>query len=288
LPSCLVAFAYGEYHHRVSVSIRDDAIVLTRLDYSETSQILVLLTREHGKVRAIAKGIQKSTKKRFAVGADLLEIGQVVLSAKHEGAESLATLVEWKQSRSLSGLRESLSRLNAALYAAEITSMLTMDWDRHDGLFDALASTLAAISECGDPIPHVIQFQLSLLNMVGSLPRFDACISCGRTENLKYFSSFEGGMICGDCEPSHAERREVTPTTLLSLQRAVQLEDESTRDANTLGAANPVTAAGPAALLNYHISHLADREPHLASQILPRRHAAAPTRRDATGNCESP
>ncbi|MBI1825159.1 MAG: DNA repair protein RecO [Planctomycetes bacterium] len=249
------------------LSIRDDAIVLTRLDYSETSQILVLFTKEHGKVRAIAKGIQRSTKKQFAVGADLLDIGQVVLSAKHEGAESLATLVEWKQSRGLSGLRDSLSRLNAALYSAEITSMLTMDWDRHEGLFDALASTIVTVSECDDPLPPLIRYQLSVLDMVGSLPRFEACVSCGRTVELKYFSSFEGGMICRHCEQNFAEKRAVTAQTLETLQRA----DMSANDVAAISVANhPSTvavAAGPAALLNYHISHLAGREPRLASQI---------------------
>ena len=44
----------------------DQAIVLGRLDYSETSQVHVLFAREHGKVRAIAKGIKRGTKKRFA------------------------------------------------------------------------------------------------------------------------------------------------------------------------------------------------------------------------------
>ena len=62
--------------------IRDTAVVLGRLDYSETSQVIVLLTREHGKVRAIAKGIKRGTKQRFAAGIDLLEIGSVVLTSK--------------------------------------------------------------------------------------------------------------------------------------------------------------------------------------------------------------
>src|SRR5215510_10576041 len=96
--------------------LRDSAVVLGRLDYSETSQILVLFTREQGKVRAIAKGAKRSTKARFAPGIDLLDIGSVVISVRHERAEGLATLTEWKQTRSLSGLREKLERLSAAQY----------------------------------------------------------------------------------------------------------------------------------------------------------------------------
>ena len=71
--------------------IRDAAVVLGRIDYSESSQILVLFTREHGKVRAIAKGAKRSTKTRFAPGVDLLDIGTVIFSVRHERAEGLAT-----------------------------------------------------------------------------------------------------------------------------------------------------------------------------------------------------
>ena len=46
----------------------DQAVVLLRYDYSETSQIVALMTRDHGVVRAIAKGIKRGTKTRFATG----------------------------------------------------------------------------------------------------------------------------------------------------------------------------------------------------------------------------
>ncbi|MFQ5491439.1 MAG: DNA repair protein RecO [Phycisphaerae bacterium] len=86
-------------------SIRDQGIVLRRLDFSESSQVLVLLTRDHGKVRVIAKGIKRSTKTRFGTAIDLLDVGQVVLSVRAPRQEALATLTEWDQSRSLLGLR---------------------------------------------------------------------------------------------------------------------------------------------------------------------------------------
>jgi DNA repair protein RecO (recombination protein O) len=122
--------------------IRDEAVVLSRLDYSENSQILVLFTREHGKARSIAKGIRRGTKKRFVAGIDLLDVGSAVLGAKQERGEALASLSEWRQTESLSGLRERLDRLHAALYAAELTSRLTEDWDPHPRLFDFLLKTL--------------------------------------------------------------------------------------------------------------------------------------------------
>jgi DNA repair protein RecO len=87
-------------------TISDDAVVLARLDYSETSQVIVLFTRSYGKVRAIAKGIKRHTKTRFAVGIDLLDIGHVVVSAHPDRSAALATVTEWNPAASLSGLRE--------------------------------------------------------------------------------------------------------------------------------------------------------------------------------------
>lgn len=269
-------------------SIRDDAVVLGRLDYSETSQVIVLFTREHGKVRAIAKGIKRGTKTRFAVGIDLLDVGQVMLSSRQERAAKLATVTEWKQTHSLSGLREKLFRIQAAQYASEITLQLTEDWDPHVELFDALVAILTALSEAAEALPATVTYQRSLLKSIGSLPRFDACVSCGRTGDLTHFSSFEGGMICRHCGPGQVEKHELTPATLCTLQEICKVgtaqsadglrsaaRNSNRSDGRAADKATPTPAmqsllAGPFNVLNYHIAHLMGREPLLASKLVPR------------------
>lgn len=246
--------------------IRDDAVVLTRHNYSETSQIIVLLTRGHGKLRTIAKGIRRSTKTRFAAGIDLLELGHVVVSspkANHQRSSTLATVTEWKQTRSLSGLREKLFRLHGAQYAAEITSQLTEDWDPHVELFDALLSTLVELSDASEPFAPVVGYQLKLLESVGSQPRFDACVLCGRRDDLTHFSSFEGGMICRHCEPVQIEKREVSSAALQICMVGTACPTRA-QIAPTTG---PLT--GAFSLLNYHIAHLMGREPVLAAKLVP-------------------
>lgn len=233
--------------------IRDSAVVLKRLDYSETSQVIVFFTREHGKVRAIGKGIKRGTKKRFAVGIDVLDVGELVVSSRHERSATLANLTEWQQTRSLSGLREKLFRLYAAQYAAEVTGHLTEDWDPHAELFDALLVTLDKLADASEPLGAIVGYQFALLGSVGSRPRFDRCVLCGRTDDLTHFSSFEGGMVCRHCEPSQIEKREISPPTLRSMQQP----DPS----------RPMI--GPFNVLNYHIAHLMGREPVLAAKLVP-------------------
>ena len=92
-------------------AIKDEAITLRRLDYSETSQVLVFLTREHGCRRLIAKGIKRGTRQRFATGIDLLERGQIMFISKSQSDASLGTLTEWRQLDAYMGLRGDLRRL---------------------------------------------------------------------------------------------------------------------------------------------------------------------------------
>ena len=198
----------------VMALIADQAVVLAKVDYSETSQVLVFFTREHGKIRAIAKGIKRGTKKRFAVGIDLLDVGHVVVSSRQERGAALATVTEWKQTMTHTGLREKLFRIRGAQYVAEITASLTEDWDPHIELFDALMATLRELCEVAEPLMLVVRFQLALLDSIGSFPRFESCVQCGRQEDLVVFSSFEGGMVCKHCEPGQVEKRHVSPVTL--------------------------------------------------------------------------
>lgn len=243
---------------------RDMAVVLGRLDYSETSQVLVLFTREHGKIRAIAKGIKRGTKTRFAVGIDLLDIGSVLFTSRAEQRDRLATITEWKQSLGLSGLRDRLARIQAGQYVAEITAGLSVDGDPHAEVFDGLAGTLRELAEAERVLPAVVRYQVLLLDAIGSLPRFDACVRCESASELTHFSSFEGGLICRNCEAGQVEKRATRAATVATM-RAL------TGDA---GGTEPIDDAGlrgPLALLNYHLSHLMGREPAMARALVPKR-----------------
>lgn len=246
---------------RMSI-LKDDAIVLGRIDYSETSQVLVLLTRTCGKVRAIAKGVKRGTKTRFAAAVDLLELGELAWSPGRSGGHSgLATLTEWKQRRGFLGLREALPRMYAAQYAAEVTGALTEDADPHEKLFESLVDLLDDLSAGGETTARLVVYQVRLLEQVGSLPRFDVCVRCGRPEDLQFFSSFEGGTVCRHCEPVQVEKREIAADLLAALR------SHSDNMAADLPEASCATRCF--SLLDYHIAHLMGRQPHLSDRIVP-------------------
>ncbi len=240
----------------------DEALVLRLTDYSETSQIVTLFTAKSGLVRLIAKGVRRSTKKRFAVGLDLLESGEVIYLPPRGDAQ-LGTLTEWVQRETFTGLRRELLRLHGALYAVELVAGLTEEGDPHPELFHALADTLRNLAGDEPAGPCLPTFQHDLLRAIGYAPRLRECVVCKRAVipgQPVYFSAGAGGLLCRDCEPHHIEKRRV-PSRLI----------ETT----------PRTG-DPSAwfeLLDYHLTHIAGRRFKTAEQVAALLVRAHPRRR---------
>ena len=202
--------------------MRDRCICLRKVEYSETSQILALFSREHGLLRLIAKGAHRRTKagaSKFDGGVDLLDVGDAVFS--HSPERDLCPLTEWHLSEGHLGLRRNLRAVYLGLYAAELVSMLIEEHDAHPELFDQLEQTLRQLAT-----PRLeeafLAFELDLLREVGYLPEFSACTLCGRGVgdlDRAYFSAARSGVVCRNCETSAPDRIEIDARLLRMLQQ---------------------------------------------------------------------
>lgn len=202
-------------------SIKDIAIVLRRLDYSESSQVLAFFTRGHGQRRLIAKGIKRGTKKKFSTGIDLLERGELVFWHKIHSESGLDNLTEWRQTDLHVGLRERLDRWYAGQYAAEVTAGMTQESDPHPRLFDALAESLGALSVAEDVLPTLVSYQREVLVSAGLWPDLTRCVICDRAAppgRPGYFSAQQGGLICRTCQTPLVEKRLVPASVLDALR----------------------------------------------------------------------
>src|SRR5215218_11250424 len=122
------------------------AIVVRGTDWSETSRIATLFTREFGKVRALAKGGRR-LKSNFDVAFDLLTVCQVMFIRKAHGGLDLLT--EARLEEQFPALRQNLPALYAGYYVAELLADGTQDYDPHPPLFDAALGTLRGLGERG-------------------------------------------------------------------------------------------------------------------------------------------
>ena len=180
--------------------LTDDAICLRVTDFSETSQIVGLFTRKHGLLPLIAKGSKRQSKKNAMSGPlDLLTSGEVVfIGAK--GAAELGTLAGWNLADHRGALRMDLAGLNAAMVAAEITTMLVHPHDPHEELFEELEATLQLLST-PQRTRAIVAYVKAALAAAGYGAQFAACVVCGKAVGVDVplrFSMRAGGIVCGE------------------------------------------------------------------------------------------
>ncbi len=237
---------------------REPAICLRTTDYSETSQVVHFLTRGAGVVHLLAKGA-KRPKSKSGGAIDLLGEGDLVFTVPR--SDALGTLIEFSQTEARPGLRQDARRLYTAMYLIELTEAMLAEADPHPEVFDLLHNGLGRLAEPDSPTPAVLAFfQWRLLAHVGLLGDLETCVTCGRnlaqadpTERQDtWFSSFEGGLICRDCEPGAAEKYRAEPIALAGLAalQAAQAIKATGRKV-TLPAAQ---AHAVNRLLNYHVT----------------------------------
>lgn len=229
--------------------LKDDAICIRHLDWSETSQIVVLLTRGHGKVRGLAKGSKRLSPgsiARYSGGIELLTRGEIVCITKAN--LELATLTEWDLQEPFTHLRNDLAAQRAALYAADITNALLADHDIHTGTFEALHLFLTALAEPAHREASLLLFQWNLLTDLGYRPEMDRDVVTAKAlpDRASYtFDARAGGLtatIEGSTDVEGGSAWKVRGETVAAL-RAVSagdtdaiaaVTDESARRANRL------------------------------------------------------
>jgi DNA repair protein RecO (recombination protein O) len=232
------------------------ALVLRTADWSETSRIATLWTREFGKVRALAKGGRR-LRSNFENALDLLTVCGIVFLRKSSG--SLDLLTEAQVVRRFAPLRSDLPALYAGYYVAELLSDWTEEYDPHPALFDEALETLAALGGPGVATGlRLARFELVLLRELGYSPVLHACTACGAplTGRLA-FSPAAGGMLCSGCVGGQRDRRPLSAPAWEALRALAESGDAWRRDWA------PAVRTEVRRLLGQYVTHLRGRPPRL-------------------------
>ncbi|MDH3583754.1 MAG: DNA repair protein RecO, partial [Phycisphaerae bacterium] len=162
-------------------SFTDSAICIRKLDWSETSQIVVLMTEGHGKVSATAKGAKRqspSTLAKFSGGIELLTAGEAVLITKPTA--DLANLIEWDLREGHWHLRRDLAGFHRAMYAADLVHHLVQDRDPHPETYRLLKRFLEELADSSRGAGALLRFQWGLIEDLGFQPILDRDAGTGR------------------------------------------------------------------------------------------------------------
>lgn len=174
---------------------RDQAIVLRKLDYQEFDRIYTLLTREHGKVGAIARGVRRPAS-RLAAALDLFSQVDVQL-ARGRNLDVVAQVLRLPGPR----LPADPEHTAHAALVAELADRVTEDRHPMEGMYELTAAALEELSREPDPRRATAWYLMAALGMLGFTPQLDDCASCGRPlpEAPAAFSPPAGGFLCADC-----------------------------------------------------------------------------------------
>ncbi len=178
---------------------RDQAIVLSTVDYGEADRLVTLLTRTHGKLTAFAAGARKS-RRRFAGALEPFMLLDVQLVERRGETFRLdaADIVAGFHS-----VRAELPLIARAMYCLELCRELTRDREPHPRLYALLLEYLELLDRKVAGPTSLIAFELEALTHAGLRPRFSPCASCGqKTGQRPKFDPEHGGVLCDACAES--------------------------------------------------------------------------------------
>lgn len=175
---------------------RAEAIVLRGSDYGEADRILTLLTHQHGKLRAIAKGVRRPVS-RQAGHLELFNHVDLLLAVGRE----LDVVTQSQVRHPFRGLREHLERTSHAYYLAELVDRLVEERTPAPDVFELTLAGLATLERGGDLRLTLTQFQLAVLAAAGFGPELFQCVACHQElrPEVNAFSVASGGVLCPGC-----------------------------------------------------------------------------------------
>lgn len=224
---------------------RDEVVVLRTHKLGEADRILTLLSRRHGKIRAVAKGVRR-TSSRFGARLEPFMVADVqvykgrtldiVQQAESLGSYGAEIVTDYERFTSANAMVETADRLNEA----EATPQQYL----------LLVGGLRALS-LGEHASRSIldSYLLRAMALSGWAPGLDECARCGTVGAGVAFVAQLGGMVCANCAPVGSARPDPVAVALL---RALMRGDWDEVDGAPVGA----TAAASGLVAAYAQWHL--------------------------------
>ena len=196
------------------MNVRDEAILLRRFPYSESSLVARVFSREHGKIGLLARGAHRPKSRFYCV---LDHFDTLELEWKHQPGRELMELRQGDILSRRSKISQDLETYRAGAVACELVDLACPTGQRESGTWARLTTCLDEIAQgVRPPWESTVSFELGFLEEHGLCPALEVCATCGGdappprpNEERACFSASCGGRMCVDCaaEARDAGRR---------------------------------------------------------------------------------
>lgn len=178
-------------------SLRDHAVVVRNQLLGESDRIVTLLCREQGKVRAVAKGVRKTTSR---IGSRLAPF--MVVDVQWSTGKSLGIIQQVETvSAHASAIASDYEAYTAASSMVETADQLT-DHDAPRSQFLLLVGGLKALAERAHPTSLILDsYLLRALSLAGWSPSIEQCAQSGQPGPHRHFVPAMGGMVAAELAP---------------------------------------------------------------------------------------
>lgn len=232
---------------------RCEAIVLGRMDFGEADRILTLYSRQHGKLRVIAKGARRPLS-RLGPHLEYFCRSQIMLARGRD----LDVVTGAETDDAHLAIRDDLDAFGNASHMVEILNRLTEDRQQHVAVFELLARSLRLLAEGVDPFHVTRHYELVLLGLLGFRPELYQCIECqARLEPAPHpFVVAQGGFVCELCRGKAPGARDVS----VDAQKYLRALDRGGLGATVRLQVSPPLRHELEYLFSDYVRHIAERD----------------------------
>jgi DNA repair protein RecO (recombination protein O) len=183
----------------MSKILESTGIILRRHSLGETDRIITFFTRQFGKIRAVAKGAQR-TKSRWSGILEPLQ--QVNTGIFHRGEKALSRLNYAEVIERFDRIIKDLASLEASYGILELLDRFTPMEETNIELYDLSIDVLRKLNKQDIPPRILIRyFQLRFITLSGYALELNQCTRCNKARGSRtaHLNSEEGGIICRSC-----------------------------------------------------------------------------------------
>jgi len=197
---------------------RDEAIVISVRPHGETSVILEVLARAHGRTLGLVKGGRSPRVRPAVQPGNLVSAGWRARLSEHLGNFDVELMTGYA-ARAMAS-REALAMVTTMCFFAKFLP----ERDPHPALFDAMLGVLDALEEPAAPLAYA-RFEMLLLEEMGFALDLSECAATGATENLIYVSPKSGRAVSAEAGKPYKDRLLPLPAFLLDGSAAIARHD---------------------------------------------------------------